>query len=118
MSKKWVRSLEDLRKMNNENEDSWQQRKIVATSILEHIEKFPLCKIRLYQQKGISEIRRIPDFLVRCKSEYLWAIEIGITGKERKEELESIVDEVVHIKRKTNFDWGLKRICQNCPYEI
>lgn len=117
MAKKRVKQFEDLRRLGNEGSAAWTTRKAVASSVLDAIDAYPRCKMRLYQQKGDEQTRRVPDFTLICQFGQSHVIEIGRTGNTRVEELEDAGHKVVLVGRGRGFNFENKITpCEDCPH--
>lgn len=120
MAAKWVQEFADLRRLGNENAESWRARKVLARAVLKLAEHQPECRIRLYQGRGCELTGRVPDFTVGCDSgrNTLAVIEIGRLGTERLDELEAAGHNVVTVRRGlASFSTEkLTKRCRRCPY--
>ena len=116
MARKIIFKKEHLRKLGNEGEKNWQSRQMLVDDYLGARTKYKKCGYRLYQQKKADGTTQIPDFILTCKCGKKWAIEIGLVGTERVENLEKADFVVVKINRGKKVDFEKKFTCESCPY--
>lgn len=99
MASHLIKTFDDLRQIMSETDESWAARKQVARDVLKVRRQRPEFKFKFYQNKGV-DCGRIPDFTIYCiDCDARWAIEIGITGNARVDELEGDGFTVVRVRR-------------------
>jgi len=118
MARKIIWNLKHLRRDNRERQSAWLSRIAITKSFLAARVVRRECKYRLYQSKQAKPTKQVPDFTLTCSGGKNWAIEIGITGNERTENLERAGYQVLKVGRGREFDFMSKvLLCRNCPHK-